>query len=116
MTYLVFKKVEESCKRYKRSTKGYEFLGLVNEVKYFHKLVKVSEPEDYFPQENGTVTDQDGNEVFDPWYPELYDYGDYQYLLVSSIGFNQRTNYYEPLLKAVAENNPRLHKELTRTL
>jgi hypothetical protein len=76
----VFKKVNECVSYYNRSTKGFEFVGKVNNDKEMYNLVASLEDNDFFPQENGIVLDASGSEVFDPSYPDDFDFGDYSYV------------------------------------
>lgn len=87
--YLIFKHTPENVLRHNRSTKGWEFISTAESTKDFYNQIEKSDNENFFSQDDGTVTDQDGNEVFDPKYPNTFEFGDYSYHLEEVADLNK---------------------------
>jgi hypothetical protein len=78
----IFEHRPENVSNHNRSTKGWIFHKLVESERDFYNVIKNWEDQDFFDQEDGTVTDQNGSEVFDPERPDHFDFLDYTYQLV----------------------------------
>lgn len=96
----IFQVKPEHVRGYIRSTKGWEFCDTVENETEFYNNVADWNDSSFFPNEDGTVQNQNGNEVFDPKYPSEFDFGDYYYRLieVSELDENQ--------VQAVKNDNP----------
>lgn len=103
----IFKLIPENVSYHNRSTGGYEFISTVNTNEEFFDEIARLESEDFFEQEDGSVHDQSGNEVFDPKHPTSFDFGDYSYTVeeVSEISpLEYACDMHK--LKAVEQANP----------
>ena len=70
--YLIIKTYGEHCSAYNRQTGGKEFIDTCQDFDEFKKIVgKINEP-NFFEQPNGTVTDQQGEKIYDPENPGLF--------------------------------------------
>lgn len=84
----IFKKVTATNHpRYNANTKGWEFIDLARDEDDFCALFNVvSDRETFFDMkqsEKGTYyMDESGNEVYDPNYPDRWDFTDYQYFII----------------------------------
>lgn len=76
---VLIKKTRENVSNYNRSTNGIEVIQVVTGNEQAYSLVSSLEDSDFFPQENGYVLSAAGNEVFDPNYPDCFDFVDYSY-------------------------------------
>lgn len=72
--------------KYRRFPEGKEVVCATEDL---YESVASLEDIDFFPQESGVVYDASGNEVFDPNYPDSFDYGDYSYYLIESNDLNE---------------------------
>ena len=80
--YLIIKTYGEHCSAYNRQTGGKEFIDTCQDFDEFKKIVgKINEP-NFFEQPNGTVTDQQGEKIYDPENPGLFFFGDFSYTFV----------------------------------
>ena len=83
--YLLFKHTQENVSSYNRSTNGWEFITDVETLQDFRNKVGDYEDQDYFLQDDGSVTDCDGNEVIDnDPNSTSFDFGDYTYHAIKS--------------------------------
>ena len=96
----VFTTKGENIRSYIRSTNGWEFSDTVETQEEFYDKVANWEDVDFFPQEDGTVNNGNGNEVFDPKYPAQFDFGDYDYRLI------EVSELTDDQIKAVQNANP----------
>lgn len=78
------KQTGEAVRSYKRSTKGFEAVEEVKDPEDAYNLVSQLEDNDFYPQDDGSVWDANGNEVFDPNYPDTFDFGDYYYTVIDT--------------------------------
>jgi len=78
----IFKSTSKNVISYRRiGNKGWEFIEETIDEETFFNSVQNLEDSDFFPQEDGRVLSASGNEVFDPKYPDSFDFGDYSYYL-----------------------------------
>lgn len=104
--YLIFKHTPENVSSHNRSTNGWEFIDITEKVKEYHEEIERIESQDYFSNQDGTVTDQNGNEVFNPEDLSRFDFGDYSYHLEPTKGWNPDLYESDALkLKAIEESN-----------
>jgi len=73
----------QSTRSYSRYTDGIELLKECNTVDEIAKWVQYYEDMEFFPQDNGTVQDSNGNVVFKSGW-DSYEYGDYHYMIVDT--------------------------------
>jgi len=82
MKYLA-KKTGENVRAYQSiGNKGVEILDTIESVEDFYNKISNLEDSDFYPQEDGIVLDGSENEVYDPKYPETFDFTDYTYSIV----------------------------------
>jgi len=81
MKYL-FKITPEHVRSYNRFTHGYELIQTVASNEEAYDVVANLEDDDFFDQEDGTVNNCNGNEVYDPKYPDMFDFRDYSYQVI----------------------------------
>lgn len=68
--------------KYRLRTEKSEVIDEVNNRSEFVKLVRSLEDDHIFPDLcTGYAYDEDGNEVYDPNYPNTFDFVDYKYTL-----------------------------------
>lgn len=79
----LFIKYPEYTRNYNSLTHGWQFLGMASDL-----ISKIIHFETIFDQDNGTYTDQQGNEVYDPENPEYADFKDYEYYLLDKDHLN----------------------------
>lgn len=84
----IFKILSETtavAKGRKWLNKGYELITHVKNQEEFFNTIRRLEDNDFFPEEEtGFVYEANGNEVFDPSYPNDFDFGDYTYVLLDA--------------------------------
>ena len=88
--------------RYQMFNDGKEFIALVDSNEQAYNEVANREQEDWFTQDDGTITDQNGREVFDPAYPDRFDFGDFTYYVKDVDSLDE---YYDAVLIAMAQEN-----------
>ena len=101
---LLFKQTNESVSTYNRSTKGLEFIKSIDSLEDMHDVVQAKEDGNFYPQKNGFILDSSGNEVFDPNYPESFDFGDYSYLVQNSELLDHHDDAH--YIRAIETENP----------
>ncbi len=103
----IFKKTSDNVSTYNRSTNGYEFIGTVETLEDFYDKILELEQNDYYPQKDGTVLNANGNEIFDPNYPERFNDVDYNYFAedVEKISPNEY-DVDAAKLRAIENENP----------
>lgn len=75
-------KITNQCvSTYNKSTDGKEFISIVDSLEDGYNIVANREDGDFYPQEDGFVLSGSGSEVFDPNYPDTFDFGDYSYYI-----------------------------------
>lgn len=84
----IFKHTPENISKHRRSTSGWEFVAECNSIEAFKKGLELKHYQDWFDQEDGSVLDQTGNEVYDPRYPDTAEFGDFTYFLVDESDLN----------------------------
>ena len=80
----IFQYTPENVRSHNRATSGWEYHGHVKTHQEFYNKVAGWEDQDFFPQDDGRVMDQSGNEVYDPEYPNQFDFGDWDYRLIKA--------------------------------
>ncbi len=108
--YLIFKATNENVSNYNRSTKGFEFIGTINNIKEFKNKILELESNDYYEQKDGSVLDANGNEVYDVNYPERFDDCDYNYYCEKASELND--DYDAHKIRAIKLANPYNLKEI----
>ncbi len=107
---LVFKSTGENVSNYKRSTKGYEFLFSVESLSEFKNRILELESNDYYEQEDGSVLNTNGDEVYDVNYPGRFDDCDYNYYCED---ISQLDEYYDAhKIRAIRDAQPYNIEEL----
>lgn len=101
---ILFKITRQNVSYYNRSTKGYEFIKTIESDKDGYDTVARYEDIDFFPQEDGKVFDQNGNEVYDPDYPKDFDFGDYNYYIADYDSLDQYNDAH--VIRAIESSNP----------
>lgn len=81
MEYAIFKRTHRGRPYYNESTNGYECIGWTDNQQAFYNKVKELEDIDFFEQEDGSVLDQQQNEVYNPNFPNFFDFGGTEYYL-----------------------------------
>jgi len=76
---VIFKITGENVRSYNPGTKGYEFIDTCEDVESFYDKITTLEDPDIFEGEKGFLNDASGNEIFDPAYPNRFDFTDYNY-------------------------------------
>ena len=100
----LLKITSDNVSSYNRSTKGYEFIQTVESDKIAYDVVARLEDVDFFPQEDGKVLDGSGNEVFDPAYPDDFDFGDYRFVVSEYDMLDEHDDAH--LLRAIDDASP----------
>lgn len=84
MKYLI-KKTGDNVRAYQSiGNKGVQVMDTVESLEDLYDKVSNLEDSDFYPQEDGIVISASGNEVFDPAYPNSFEFGDYTYSMVDS--------------------------------
>lgn len=84
MKYLI-KTTNENVRAYQSiGNKGVQVLDTVNSLEDLYNKVANLEDSSFYPQEDGVVLNCSGNEVFDPAYPNHFDFCDYSYSMIDS--------------------------------
>jgi hypothetical protein len=82
MKFLI-KQTKENVRAYQTiGNKGVQVLDTVDSLEDLYNKVQTLEDDDFYPQEDGIVLNAAGNEVFDPNYPNDFDFVDYKYYMV----------------------------------
>lgn len=95
----IFGKVGQNVSNYNAETRGWNFLGTATTEKEFYNRIQNWEDRDFFEQEDGTVTNQNGEEIFNPESPDTFNFFDYEYHLVDVEDLN------EDQIRAVANSS-----------
>tara|TARA_R110002096_G_scaffold433996_1_gene654420 strand:- start:631 stop:1005 length:375 start_codon:yes stop_codon:yes gene_type:complete len=111
--YLLFKHTPENVSNHNRSTNGWEFITDVETLQDFRNKVGDYEDQDYFLQDDGSVTDCDGNEVIDnDPNSTSFDFGDYTYHAIKSDEIDCKYDVDVAKVKAIEEANPHNKSEI----
>ena len=81
--FLIFSHKPQHVTGHVRKTSGWEFHGHVRTLQEGFEKIEGWEDDQFFPQEDGRVTDQNGDEVYSPSAPDFFDFGDWTYNLHS---------------------------------
>lgn len=76
----IFKHIaQQHITGYNQETHGWELIIEANSIEDFKSYLEKREALNWFDQEDGVVTDQNGDLVYDPKYPTIAEFGDYDY-------------------------------------
>ena len=101
MNYLV-KKTGENVRTYQSiGNKGVQVIDTVESIEDFYSKVANLEDSSFYPQEDGTVIDCSENEVYDPAYPEMFDFHDYTYSIVDGDSLDEWNDAH--IINAISE-------------
>lgn len=90
--------------RYRMFNNGIEFIDTVKTEDQAYGIVANREDEDWFTQDNGTVTRACGAECYDPSYPDRFEFGDYTYCVLDIETLDE---YYDaPVIAAIRKAQP----------
>lgn len=114
--YLIIKNISENCAVYDKTTHGKTFIDTCDNVGEFKEIVKQLHDSDFFEQPNGSVTDQQGDEIFNPRTPDYIDFGDFSYGCwnVFYLKNNMDTNFAKEVIRAVEKESPHNISEIMR--
>jgi hypothetical protein len=114
--YLIIKNISENCAMYDKTTYGKTFIDTCDNTDEFKEIVKQLHDSDFFEQPNGSVTDQQGNEIFHPKTPDYIDFGDFSYGCWSALALkhNLDTNFAKEVIRAVEKESPHNMAEIMR--
>ena len=88
--------------RFSMFNDGKEFIAFVDSNEEAYNKVANIEQQDWFTQDDGTITDQNGREVFDPTYPDRFEFGDFTYYAKDIDSLDE---YYDDVLIKLVEEN-----------
>ena len=86
--YAIFESRPQNVSNHNRVTNGWIFHGLVEDEKEFFGKIQNWEDRDFFQEDDGSVNNQNGDQVFDPERPEHFVFHDYTYHCVKLIELN----------------------------
>lgn len=112
--YLIIKNVEEYCSGYNRQTGGKEFIDTCQNLDEFMEIISKKHESDFFDQPNGTVTNQQGEEIYDPENPGLFFFGDFSYTCLKVSDIDIETDNGKRIIKAVEKYSPHNLTEIMR--
>lgn len=83
--FFVFCRYSETCRsKYNRKTSGWYFITDVKSLEEFKYSVHLFEIYNYWPNDDGTISDCNGTIVYYPDYPDQFTYTDYIYTAVTA--------------------------------
>jgi hypothetical protein len=112
--YLIIKIVGENCTPYDRQTEGKEFIDTCQNLDEFKEIISKKHEPDFFEQPNGTVTDQQGEEIYSLENPDFFSYGDFVYNCWKASEIDIETLYGKQIIKAVEKYSPHNLTEIMR--
>jgi len=100
----LFIRYNQCTTRYRMFNNGIEFIDTVKTNDQAYTIVSNLEDDDWFTQDNGTVTRACGAECYDPAYPHRFDFGDYTYFVEDIETLDE---YYDaPVIDAIRKAEP----------
>lgn len=101
---LLVKITPDNVSNHNRATKGYEFVQTVASNEEGYSVVANIEDNDFYPQGNKFVLNANGNEVFDPKYPNDFDFVDYKYHIMDIDSLDSYDDAH--IIRAIENENP----------
>ena len=95
----IFENRPQNVSKHNRTTNGWIFHGLVEDEKEFFGKIQNWEDRDFFQEDDGSVNNQNGDQVFDPENPVEFDFQDYRYHCLDADDLN------DDQLEAVRQSN-----------
>ena len=100
----LFIRYNQCTARYKMFNNGIEFIDTVKTDNQAYNFVANRENEDWFTQDDGTVTCACGALCYEPAYPDRFEFGDYTYFVQD---IDTLDEYYDAaLISAIRKAQP----------